>query len=245
MFTISWARDISCARTWNHTFSWSSCLFASLPLLQPWIHSFLHSFSKYLLVPDHQAWKLQCEAEQIRPVLLGAPRQANRMVIPWMGDITGKGRVLGGRAERGSDRKEISHWVGNSPVNNNNKKACPVGSVFGYREKDKGGPGRARQPWKGCALLLLHPPVCSLGILKSQLWKAGRALSHSAPFIQWTMSQSHRVKSEREKQMSYINAYMWNLEKWYWRSCLQNRNRDTDIWTPRRECGRDKLGHRG
>ena len=23
------------------------------------------------------------------------------------------------------------------------------------------------------------------------------------------------VKSEREKQVSYINAYMWNLEKWY------------------------------
>ena len=23
------------------------------------------------------------------------------------------------------------------------------------------------------------------------------------------------VKSEREKQISYINAYIWNLEKWY------------------------------
>ena len=23
------------------------------------------------------------------------------------------------------------------------------------------------------------------------------------------------VKSEREKQISYINAYVWNLEKWY------------------------------
>ena len=22
-------------------------------------------------------------------------------------------------------------------------------------------------------------------------------------------------KTEREKQISYINAYMWNLEKWY------------------------------
>ena len=22
-------------------------------------------------------------------------------------------------------------------------------------------------------------------------------------------------KSEREKQISYINSYMWNLEKWY------------------------------
>ena len=36
-------------------------------------------------------------------------------------------------------------------------------------------------------------------------------------------------KSEREKQMSYINALMWNLEKRYRWSYLQNRNRDTDI----------------
>ena len=37
-----------------------------------------------------------------------------------------------------------------------------------------------------------------------------------------------QTKSEREKQMSYINPYMWNLEKWYrWTYC-QSRNRDTD-----------------
>ena len=36
-------------------------------------------------------------------------------------------------------------------------------------------------------------------------------------------------KSERAKQMSYINAYMWNLEKWYTWSYVQSRNRDTDI----------------
>ena len=36
-------------------------------------------------------------------------------------------------------------------------------------------------------------------------------------------------KSEREKQISYINAYMWNLEKWYRWTGLQGRNRDTDV----------------
>ena len=36
-------------------------------------------------------------------------------------------------------------------------------------------------------------------------------------------------KSEREKQISYINAYMWNLEKWYKWFYLQRRNRDMDI----------------
>ena len=24
-----------------------------------------------------------------------------------------------------------------------------------------------------------------------------------------------RTKSEREKQISHINAYIWNLERWY------------------------------
>ena len=35
--------------------------------------------------------------------------------------------------------------------------------------------------------------------------------------------------SEREKQISYINAYLWNLEKWYRSIYLQGRNRDTDV----------------
>ena len=36
-------------------------------------------------------------------------------------------------------------------------------------------------------------------------------------------------KSEREKQILYINAYIWNLEKWYRWTGLQGRNRDTDV----------------
>ena len=36
-------------------------------------------------------------------------------------------------------------------------------------------------------------------------------------------------KSEREKQILYNIAYMWNLEKWYKWTYLQSRNRDTDI----------------
>ena len=36
-------------------------------------------------------------------------------------------------------------------------------------------------------------------------------------------------KSEREKNISYINAYIWKLEKWNWWTYLQGRNRDTDI----------------
>ena len=35
-------------------------------------------------------------------------------------------------------------------------------------------------------------------------------------------------KSEREKQILYITAYMWNLEKWQRWTGLQSRNRETD-----------------
>ena len=36
-------------------------------------------------------------------------------------------------------------------------------------------------------------------------------------------------KSERENQISYNIACMWNLEKWYRWTYLQSRNRDTDV----------------
>ena len=36
-------------------------------------------------------------------------------------------------------------------------------------------------------------------------------------------------RSEREKQILYNTAYMWNLEKWYRLTYLQSINRDTDI----------------
>ena len=39
----------------------------------------------------------------------------------------------------------------------------------------------------------------------------------------------HTEWSKSEKYS--INAYMWNLEKWYRWSYLQSRNRDTDVET--------------
>ena len=54
-------------------------------------------------------------------------------------------------------------------------------------------------------------------------------------------------KSEREKQISYIIAYMWNLEKWHRWTYLQSRNRDTDVENKRMDTkggreGWDELG---
>ena len=45
-------------------------------------------------------------------------------------------------------------------------------------------------------------------------------------------------KSEREKQISYVNTYMWNLEKWYWWTYLQGRNWDANVEN-------EICGHRG
>ena len=36
-------------------------------------------------------------------------------------------------------------------------------------------------------------------------------------------------KSERGKQILYINEYVWNLERRYWRIYLQNSSGNTDI----------------
>ena len=36
-------------------------------------------------------------------------------------------------------------------------------------------------------------------------------------------------KSERERQIWYMNAYIWNLEGWYWWIYLQGSNGDADI----------------
>ena len=52
-------------------------------------------------------------------------------------------------------------------------------------------------------------------------------------------------KSEREKQISYINSYMWILEKWYRWTGLQVRNRETDVENKRMDTKGGKPGGRG
>ena len=47
--------------------------------------------------------------------------------------------------------------------------------------------------------------------------------------IQSEISQIEKNKYMIKKQISYINAYTWNLEKWYWWIYLQGRNRGAEI----------------
>ena len=37
------------------------------------------------------------------------------------------------------------------------------------------------------------------------------------------------VDDEEKKQIIHINAYKWNLERWYWLTYWQGRNRDADM----------------
>ena len=39
----------------------------------------------------------------------------------------------------------------------------------------------------------------------------------------------HTEWNQSEKQIWYINTYIWNLEKWYRWSYLQSRNKNTDV----------------
>ena len=55
----------------------------------------------------------------------------------------------------------------------------------------------------------------SLSLLKKWNWVSGSDMNEPRGcHTEWS-------KSEIEKQISYINAYIWNLETWYWWICLQ------------------------
>ena len=64
-------------------------------------------------------------------------------------------------------------------------------------------------------ILLSHKKECYWVIYRDV---DGRRVCHT----KWS-------KSEREKQISYIKAYMSNLEKWYRRTYLQGKNTDADV----------------
>ena len=57
---------------------------------------------------------------------------------------------------------------------------------------------------------------------KECIWIHSNEVDEPRPYYtEWS-------KSEREKQIPYINAYMRNLERWYWWTCLQGSSGDTD-----------------
>ena len=79
----------------------------------------------------------------------------------------------------------------------------------------------------------LKERICGLdkGIIENILVKSVRSLIWVSSNEVDEPRASYRMKSEREKQMSYINAYLWNLERWYWWSYSQSSSGDADIET--------------
>ena len=58
---------------------------------------------------------------------------------------------------------------------------------------------------------------------KEHIWLSSNEVDESgAYYTEWG-------KWERERQILYINAYIWNLERWYWQSYMQGNKGDPDI----------------
>ena len=58
---------------------------------------------------------------------------------------------------------------------------------------------------------------------KERIWVSSSEVDEPrAYYTQWS-------ESEREKQISYINACTWDLENWYWWTYLQGRKRGADV----------------
>ena len=62
-----------------------------------------------------------------------------------------------------------------------------------------------------------------LSYKKECIWVRPNAVDEPrAYYTQWS-------KSERERQMLYINTDIWDLERWYWCTYLQGNSGDTDM----------------
>ena len=71
---------------------------------------------------------------------------------------------------------------------------------------------------------------------KEHIWISANEVSEPrAYYTEWS-------KSEREKQIWYISAYIWNLERWYWWTCLRGSKGDADLWTPGAVGKKERVG---
>ena len=60
-------------------------------------------------------------------------------------------------------------------------------------------------------------------IKKEHIWVSSNDVDESITYYsKWS-------KSEREEQTSYINAYIWNLQRWHWWTYLQGSHGGVDI----------------
>ena len=71
--------------------------------------------------------------------------------------------------------------------------------------------------------VLVHiPKGILLSYKKECIWVSSNKVDEPRGYYtEWS-------KSERERQIPFINTNMWDLERWYWWSYIQGSKRDTD-----------------
>ena len=82
---------------------------------------------------------------------------------------------------------------------------------------------------KSAIIIPVSSPFCAICTMKyysaikknktkKQIWVSSSEVDEPrACYTEWS-------KGEREKQIKCINEHIWNLEKWWWWTCLQGRN---------------------
>ena len=93
-----------------------------------------------------------------------------------------------------------------------------------------------KNAWRSCGHIhgeILHSHK------KERIWVSSNVVDEPRTYyIEWS-------KSEREREISYFNAYIQKLEKWYWRIHLQGSNGETDIENRLMDMGRGEERVRG
>ena len=81
--------------------------------------------------------------------------------------------------------------------------------------------GRSRTNWE--TSIDIYTMEYYSTIKKEHIWVSSNEVDEPRDYYsEWS-------KSEREKQISYINTHTWKLERWYWWTYLQGSNGDADI----------------
>ena len=73
------------------------------------------------------------------------------------------------------------------------------------------------------AVVHIHNGVL-LSCKKEFIWISSDEMDETgANYTEWS-------KPERKRPIQYTNTYIWNLERWQWRPCMQDSKKDTDVY---------------
>ena len=117
--------------------------------------------------------------------------------------------------------------AGHTPQGNQNWKrdTCTLmftAALFTIARTWKPPRGPLAKEWIMMLWYIYHSGIL-LSYKKECIWVNSDELDeHGAYYMEW-------IKSEKERQILYINAYIWNLEPWYQWSYFQGSKGDTDV----------------